>query len=305
VKRASSSSSSSSHHHRFIFIIIIIMARSSSNSSSNSREHVLERKSRKRREANKNKNRGDGLPLTEVVCTAQGVVSSKNSVELGLILSLLVVGLYLYGFYASIMALPDVDVDVANFNIAKRQRQQRRRQDNSRSASGVLFINEQELLLRNTNIHNHHDPQEEEDEQPILLVPPFATWPVTQLRDEERNNEFETIVHPGDMQTEMSVPKFWSPPLENQHQPFTREQAMKVGTCVEPDPKTGSHVRGDNCPPPQRTIFLAIASYRDFQCRFTVESVFTRAQYPERVRVGEFSVFVFLCWLDDDDTRDT
>jgi len=34
------------------------------------------------------------------------------------------------------------------------------------------------------------------------------------------------------------------------------------------------------------TIFIAIASYRDWQCSFTVESAFSRAKHPERIRIG-------------------
>jgi hypothetical protein len=34
------------------------------------------------------------------------------------------------------------------------------------------------------------------------------------------------------------------------------------------------------------TIFVAIASYRDWQCSRTVESIFSRASHPERIRVG-------------------
>ncbi|KAI2505645.1 glycosyltransferase [Fragilaria crotonensis] len=35
-----------------------------------------------------------------------------------------------------------------------------------------------------------------------------------------------------------------------------------------------------------RTIFVGIPSYRDWHCRYTVESIFGRAKYPERIRVG-------------------
>jgi [Skp1-protein]-hydroxyproline N-acetylglucosaminyltransferase len=35
-----------------------------------------------------------------------------------------------------------------------------------------------------------------------------------------------------------------------------------------------------------RTIFLSIASYRDFECRTTVESVLLSAKYPHRIRIG-------------------
>eukprot|EP00536_Pseudo-nitzschia_multiseries_P007607 jgi/Psemu1/196067/e_gw1.181.106.1 len=109
---------------------------------------------------------------------------------------------------------------------------------------------------------------------------PVGTWPVS-----VRNEEFETMIHVGDLTTKMKVPKFWSPPVHNNKQ-FTREQAMKIGTCNEPDPVTGSHVRGEDCPINQRTIYIGIASYRDFQCRLTLESAFQRANNPDRIRVG-------------------
>jgi len=93
------------------------------------------------------------------------------------------------------------------------------------------------------------------------------------------------MVHVGDLKTIMQVPKFWSPPVHNNKQ-FTREQALQIGTCAEPDPVTGSHIRGDHCPINERTIFIGLASYRDFQCRLTLESAFNRATNPKRVRIG-------------------
>jgi hypothetical protein len=36
----------------------------------------------------------------------------------------------------------------------------------------------------------------------------------------------------------------------------------------------------------RRTIFVGVASYRDFQCRETIESIYNRAAFPERIRVG-------------------
>lgn len=214
----------------------------------------------------------------EVVCTAHAVASSKNSIELGLVLSCFVFGLYLHGFYASMMVLPAVatgrSLGGGNLNLAK------------------LLPNKMTdpLLLDIKTPEEYHNLQQQqigdskEDEFPMMV--PYATWPVMKLQDIP--SQFETILHPGDTTTQMSVPKFWSPPLQNPNVVFTRDQAMKVGTCIEVDPITGSHVRGDACPPHQRTIFLAIASYRDYQCRYTVESVFNRAEYPERIRVGEF-----------------
>ena len=111
---------------------------------------------------------------------------------------------------------------------------------------------------------------------------PEHKWPVS-VNDEDGN--FEDIQHPGDSSVTLSVPRFWSPPIHN-NKLMTRDQAMSIGSCITPDPSTGSLARGDRCPPSDRTIFVAIASYRDWQCRYTVESIFNRAKNPERVRVA-------------------
>lgn len=109
---------------------------------------------------------------------------------------------------------------------------------------------------------------------------PAGIWPVT-IRNEL--DDFETIMH-ADGKTELSVPKFWSKPL-HQGKLMNKHTAMQVGTCAAPNP-SGSYTRGAECPVDQRTIFVSIASYRDFECRTTVETIFTRAKHPERVRVG-------------------
>jgi hypothetical protein len=62
--------------------------------------------------------------------------------------------------------------------------------------------------------------------------------------------------------TGIKVPRFWR----------TRDDIdMNVG---------GTHVDG------QETIFLMIASYRDFQCRETITSAFQRSDHPERLFIG-------------------
>jgi hypothetical protein len=91
---------------------------------------------------------------------------------------------------------------------------------------------------------------------------PKARWPVSVL---DSDKDFETIIHPGDFKTEMSVPTFWSPPVHNKKL-FSRDSAMQIGSCITPD-KNGNFARGDKCPKHERTIFVAIASYRDWQCR--------------------------------------
>jgi len=63
----------------------------------------------------------------------------------------------------------------------------------------------------------------------------------------------------------LKVPRFWEAP------PGTTDAELNV---------MGSKVNGEE------TIFLMIASYRDFQCRETITSAFSRADHPERLFVG-------------------
>lgn len=62
--------------------------------------------------------------------------------------------------------------------------------------------------------------------------------------------------------TNLAVPRFWDPP---------------AGVPLE---KVGSKVGGIE------TIFLMIASYRDFQCRETIASAFGNADHPEALFIG-------------------
>ena len=113
---------------------------------------------------------------------------------------------------------------------------------------------------------------------------PVGVWPVS-IRNEEFS--FEEIKHPGNSSATMHVPKFWAddPVAIHRNKQIPRERAMAIGTCVKPD-KKGNIVRGHHCKEEDRTIFVAIASYRDFQCRDTVASIFDRAFRPDRVRVA-------------------
>lgn len=221
-----------------------------------------ERKRRRRRE----KKNSPAWP-SKIVCTANDLKHEKNGMELGILLSFIVIGLYLYGFVESIQSLPDVSDGRrlgANMNVARMETDQ--------------------VLLPIPSHENDSPVGITSDAAPAGRSSiPAGKWPVS-TRDEE--SDFEVLIHAGDMKTELLVPKFFSPPLHNE-QFFSREQAMQVGTCITPDPKTGSHVRGTDCPSDDRTIFVAIASYRDYQCRYTVESIFNRAQNPHRVRIGE------------------
>jgi hypothetical protein len=79
------------------------------------------------------------------------------------------------------------------------------------------------------------------------------------------------------------VPKFWSPPEyggdgirsflgDKGRRLLTRNEVQLVGST---DPITQ-----------QETIFVSVASYRDVECSPTVESIYARAKYPERIRVA-------------------
>lgn len=81
----------------------------------------------------------------------------------------------------------------------------------------------------------------------------------------------------------MTVPKFWRPTaygtegvrefLGNYGEKLiTPEQASKIGSF---HPETG-----------MKTVYISVASYRDPECQPTVDDIFLRAQYPERLRVA-------------------
>jgi [Skp1-protein]-hydroxyproline N-acetylglucosaminyltransferase len=99
---------------------------------------------------------------------------------------------------------------------------------------------------------------------------------------------FETIRHPAvsiistlDVPN-MTVPAFYDPPQFEEYNGI-RSYLGNYGESLmtlEQAQNIGSKVNG------HETIFVAIASYRDFQCRQTVESIFTRATHPERIRVA-------------------
>lgn len=99
-------------------------------------------------------------------------------------------------------------------------------------------------------------------------------WPVTVLRGEK----YETIKHPADSKMSVSVPQFYLDHVTDGRL-MTRKEADGVGIQV---PVTIENGEVQMMP----TIFVAIASYRDWQCRHTVESIFRRAKHPERIRVG-------------------
>lgn len=132
---------------------------------------------------------------------------------------------------------------------------------------------------------------------------PHAQWPVS-IRD-DGDGTFENVIHPGHKamghpDVVMSVPRFWmdDPVSVHRNTLMSRDVAMQIGSCAQqPNTTTTTtthnnnksnhnYNRGEDCPVNDRTIYVAIASYRDWQCRETVTSIFSRATYPERIRVA-------------------
>jgi [Skp1-protein]-hydroxyproline N-acetylglucosaminyltransferase len=98
------------------------------------------------------------------------------------------------------------------------------------------------------------------------------------------------------------VPEFWSPPslfkdgvrefLGNYGERLiTPEEAKTIGSYITPVEKESDdeeRVKNDNGSETGllETIFVSIASYRDYRCPHTLKQLFIQAKYPERVRVA-------------------
>ena len=93
---------------------------------------------------------------------------------------------------------------------------------------------------------------------PHKPVPSSLTWPPIQEDGSiSRKDGYDSMPY-----TNITVPKFWDPPAE-----------VDLNTI-------GDKINGTE------TIFIMIASYRDFQCRETITSAFSRADDPKRLFIG-------------------
>jgi [Skp1-protein]-hydroxyproline N-acetylglucosaminyltransferase len=178
----------------------------------------------------------------------------------------------------------------------------------SRSDTSIIDLNG--IIQRNASdiIPSHLlniDTKLVKESQSIFPVSIYGTDPEKVMSAQTKLNEhasslFETIDHPGmffagierlkvllpdadNIPRTLDVPKFWNPPeygprgvrsvLGNHgRRLMTQQEAHTVGSI---DPVSG-----------QETIFISLASYRDPECAPTLESIFTRAKHPQRVRVG-------------------
>ena len=117
--------------------------------------------------------------------------------------------------------------------------------------------------------------------------------------DTNNADEMESIYHPGYLLADkerlreafnissmdnLTVPKFWDPvDIFGEYEGGVREFLGNGGEyLITPTEASAIGSYYDDKP----TIFIAIASYRDPECVPTVESIFGRAKYPERLRVA-------------------
>jgi len=105
------------------------------------------------------------------------------------------------------------------------------------------------------------------------------------IKVEHNSDEYESIFHPGDAMlptpkyNKIQVPKLWEPEggrASLGEALMTPAQAASVGSKIELE-ENGTQLE---------TIFVSVASYRDYQCTSTVEDIFIRAKYPQRIRVA-------------------
>lgn len=147
---------------------------------------------------------------------------------------------------------------------------------------------------RGMQLDANYDAQEQIDDGSDGTTFPIST---------RSTEHYESIVHPASMiansnnnrkktqetMVYMNVPRFWEPKQFataggiRQHlgqygeRLITPQEAADVGSYVAASDGSSDRLE---------TIYVAIASYRDWQCSATVENVFFRAKYPERIRVG-------------------
>jgi [Skp1-protein]-hydroxyproline N-acetylglucosaminyltransferase len=171
-------------------------------------------------------------------------------------------------------------------------------------------------IKRNSDIPFPQSIHNEEWE--TILHPSIAMMPA----ENKENNEEDAEKDPSEF--EMKVPKFWNPKgfgfqsdvrryLGNYGERLiTPEEAARIGSFT---PKTKDYdikdgdadleieygkngdvesisyiIEKEDQPPKElemlETIYVTIASYRDYRCPHTVEALFQQATYPERIRVG-------------------
>lgn len=152
-----------------------------------------------------------------------------------------------------------------------------------------IFYNNDNRLSMSSSIMSHHDV----DVNTRILSPRqmdlIKRWPILLLDKESSSikdpEEFETISHPAlayPKNVTMTVPRFFmNSPIREDGKLMSKQQGESVGIKVPVALAKGNRTVD------MATIFVSIASYRDGnRCRHTLESLFQRAKYPYRLRIG-------------------
>ncbi|KAL3925354.1 MAG: hypothetical protein SGILL_000463 [Bacillariaceae sp.] len=121
--------------------------------------------------------------------------------------------------------------------------------------------------------------------------------------DQKSPKDMEQIAHPGYLladkerlrtiladepdnivlrNSNMTVPKFWDPSTFGKFGGVRRFLGNNGKYLITPTEASAIGSFHDD----KETIFVALASYRDPECYYTVESIFARAKFPDRIRVG-------------------
>ena len=143
-----------------------------------------------------------------------------------------------------------------------------RRQPNSRSDRLKIYQSKDARIREVQNIFPVHvkDDREEISHPGILFA----------------GHERLSVLLPDlDFPETLQVPRFWDPSASYRKpiRAFLGANGRRILTAEEAR-SVGSLHKG------KETIFLSVASYRDQECLLTVESIFLRAKYPERIRVA-------------------
>jgi [Skp1-protein]-hydroxyproline N-acetylglucosaminyltransferase len=93
--------------------------------------------------------------------------------------------------------------------------------------------------------------------------------------------EIQDIIKEHHLPTKLKVPKLWRPQAYGPAgvRAFLGDHGKRLPTPEEAD-QIGSFYEG------HETIYVSIASYRDPECGPTVEDLYLRSKYPERIRVA-------------------
>jgi hypothetical protein len=137
---------------------------------------------------------------------------------------------------------------------------------------------QRDLLKQQFPVHINEKDDLEIIDHPGYLLADKEKLHAILMNDIDKDNSSHTLIK------NLTVPKFWEPTeVFGSYPGGVREYLGNYGEyLIRPEEASaiGSYHKS------KETIFVAIASYRDPECYSTVESIFLRAQFPQRMRVA-------------------